>query len=124
MGGIKGKSRYDVRMTKRSQRDGLSGTRKAEKALRLGRTVSGAGPSLLESLEEMLFKACKRYVQLDMSLESGQDYDDYANKLGQYRGVVRGLARAIAKIRLPYEDQRIVTKQIEKEFLRKVKNNG
>jgi hypothetical protein len=109
-------------MTKRSQRDGLNGTRKAEKALRLGRTVSAAGPSLLESLEKMLFDAMGEYLSLRY-LDSLQEDNVDEKKLGITRGEVRGLARAIAKIRLPYEDQRIVTKQIEKEFLRKVKNN-
>jgi hypothetical protein len=105
-------------MTRRSQRDGLNGTRKAEKALRLGRTVSAAGPSLLESLEEFLTETMQQYVQL---LEEWAKNDPHVKAK---RGEVRGLARAIAKIRLPYEDQRMVTRQIEKEFLRKVKNNG
>ena len=106
-----------------AKRDGLNGTRKAEKALRLGRTVSGAGPSLLESLEEMLTDAMLEYQSLRY-LASVQEDNVDARKLGIARGEVRGLARAIAKIRLPYEDQRIVTRQIEKEFLGKVKNNG
>lgn len=110
-------------MTRRSQRDGLSGTRKAEKALRLGRTVSGAGPSLLESLEEMLSDAMSEYLSIKYLSQLREDNVE-PKRLGSKRGEVRGLARAIAKIRLPYEDQRIVTKQIEKEFLRKVKNNG
>jgi hypothetical protein len=97
------------------KRDGLAGTRKAEKALRLGRTVSGAGPSLLESLEDMLYDAMitwREYKEFD-----GVNPVEQA----QARGIVRGLARAIAKIRLPYEDQRIVVKSVEKEFLKKVK---
>jgi hypothetical protein len=82
--------------------------------LRLGRTVSAAGPSLLETLEGFLFDTMQKWRETE-------EYTDVKHNL---RGQVRGLARAIAKIRLPYEDQRIVTKRIEKEFLRKVKENG
>lgn len=103
-----------------AKRDGLSGKRKAEKALRLGRTVSGAGPSLLDSLEDMLFDTMQKWRALKPFLHDETD----ALRLAEYRGQVRGLARAIAKIRLPYEDQRIIVKRIEKEFLRKVKENG
>lgn len=101
-----------------AKRDGLGGTRKAEKALRLGRTVSAAGPSLLESLERCLLDAIDEWLALK------EDLNENDPKRRMKRGEVRGLARAIAKIRLPYEDQRIVTKKIEKEFYRRVKNNG
>lgn len=106
---------------KRSQRDAASGTRKAAKALRMGRTVSGAGPSLLESLEALLLRRMTKYFNIKSRPEDTPDY------LGEYesiRGECIGICRCIAKIRLPYEEQRIVTKQIFKEFYRKVKNNG
>lgn len=78
---------------------------------------SAAGPSLLESLERCLLDAMDEWLALK------EDFNKDHPKLKLKRGEVRGLARAIAKIRLPYEDQHIVTKAIEKEFLRKVKNN-
>lgn len=90
----------------------------------MGRTVSGAGPSLLESLENMLLDAMGEYLALKYLNQLHPPDNVDARKLGIARGEVRGLARAIAKIRLPYEDQRILTKQIEKEFLRKVKNDA
>jgi hypothetical protein len=108
-------------MTRRSQRDGLNGTRKAEKALRLARTVSGAGPSLLESLEALLTRRMKKYYEIKMSPE---DTPDYAIELYQMYGEVIGISRCIAKIRLPYENQTATTKRVFVEFLRKVKNNG
>lgn len=83
-----------------------------------GTTYSAAGPSLLESLECMLIDAMKQYFE-------HKKFDGVNPKeQALTRGQVRGLARAVAKIRLPYEDQRIITKRIEKEFLRKVKDNG
>lgn len=93
------------------KRDGLAGTRKAQKALRLGRTVSGAGPSLLSTLEGYLLTKCQQYL----------DLEEYTEVRYVCRGEIRGLARAIAKVRLPYEEQRTVVKQIEKEYIRKAK---
>jgi hypothetical protein len=95
---------------RRSERD-----RQAMKVRSTGH--SAAGPSLLESLERCLLDAMDEFLALR------EDLNENDPKLKLKRGEVRGLARAIAKIRLPYEDQRIVTKAIEKEFLRKVKNN-
>ena len=107
-------------MTRRSQRDAASGTRKAEKALRMGRTVSGAGPSLLESLEALLMRRVTKYYEIKLQPE---DTPDYGIELYQMYGEVIGICRCIAKIRLPYENQKDVTKQVFVEFLRKVKNN-
>lgn len=105
-----------VRKQRRSERDRASGIRKAEKAERLGRTVSAAGPSLLESLQDMLLLLCVRYIKLD------KVFDQHDRVCVRWE--IRGLARAIAKIRLPYEDQPIGVKQVEKEFIRKAKENG
>ena len=81
--------------------------------------ATGKGPSLLESLESMLFKLCRRYVKLS---REGMDnvYELETEKL-KLRYEIRGLARAVAKIRLPYEDQPVIVKSVEKEFIRKAK---
>jgi hypothetical protein len=97
---------------RRSERDRIA----SEKARSTG--FSAVGPSLLESLERCLLDAMDEWLALK------EDFNENHPKRRMKRGEVRGLARAIAKIRLPYEDQHIITKQIEKEFLRKVKNNG
>lgn len=117
--GIRSKSRYCVcmarsRKVRRSERD-----REAMKVRHQG--FSAAGPSLLESLESLLLRRMGKYYEVKCRPEDTPDY------LGEYesiRGECVGISRCIAKIRLPYEDQRIVTKNVFKEFYRKVKDNG
>lgn len=87
----------------------------------MGRTVSGAGPSLLESLEALLLRRMTKYYDIKMRPE---DTIDYVGEFESIRGECKGIARCIAKIRLPYEDQRIVTQNVFKEFYRKARDNG
>lgn len=82
---------------------------------------SAAGPSLLESLEVMLTRRMTKYVDIKSCPE---DTPDYIGEYESIRGECIGISRCIAKIRLPYENQRIVTKAVFKEFYRKVKDNG
>lgn len=82
---------------------------------------SAAGPSLLESLEALLLRRMTKYYEIKMRPE---DTPDYIAEYESIRGECKGIARCIAKIRLPYEDQRMVTKNVFNEFYRKVKNNG
>lgn len=70
----------------------------------------------------MLFKLCRRYVKL--SREGMENVYELETEKLKLRYEIRGLARAVAKIRLPYEDQSVVVKQVEKEFVRKAKNHG
>jgi hypothetical protein len=104
---------------RRSQRDAAKAMRKVQAAL--SSSPSTAGPSLLESIELMLRDECARYIE--MRAEEDNGYNDRAlrAKIDIKRGEIHGLARAVAKIRLPYEDQKVVTKQVEKEFIRKAK---
>jgi hypothetical protein len=62
---------------------------------------SAAGPSLLESLEGMLLDVMGEYAALRYlnTLHPPDNVD--AKKMSRVRGEVRGLSRAIAKIRLP-----------------------
>ena len=85
------------------------------------------GPSLLESLEMDLVAACVSYLAVKAERErprGGNVPDDrsFATQISRWRGDIRGLARAVAKIRLPYEDQPATIKQVEKEFIRKARD--
>lgn len=66
------------------------------------------GPSLLSSIEQLLTDHCQRYLEIKQ-----MDVVD----TGVERGIIRGLALAIARIRFPYEDATIHAKRIEKEFI-------
>lgn len=50
--------------------------------------------------------------------DSAHEYDV---ALATWRGIMQGLASAVAKIRLPYENQKVVTKQVTNEFYRRAK---
>jgi hypothetical protein len=81
---------------------------------------SAAGPSLLESLEGLLLRRMTKYYEIKMQPE---DTPDYLAEYESIRGECKGIARCIAKIRLPYENQREVMQNVFKEFYRKVKND-
>lgn len=81
---------------------------------------SAAGPSLLSYLEHKLLDHCRRHY--DMKSGEFPEYDRFMVK--QERGIIHGLAVAVAKIRLPYEDQKSTVKKVTKEFYRKAKNES
>jgi hypothetical protein len=74
------------------------------------------GPSLLSSIEQLLTNHCQWY--LEMTDDPGPIRKTYES--GVERGVIRGLALAIARIQFPYEDATIHAKRIEREFIAKV----
>lgn len=80
-----------------------------------GHTVIG-GPSLLQSLEKDMMKHTRHFLKLRDAPDHGP-----ADLFYVERGVVRGLAMAIARIRLPYEDQADVVRRVETEFVQKAK---
>lgn len=98
--------------------------RKAERTLQ--NTHGGyAGPSLIESLETELLEATIKYIQAK-SQEYPEDEEytltewvdikaDRAKKLATARGIMRGLATAVAVWRNPYTQD---IKGVEKEFVR------
>ena len=92
---------------RRSQRDA------AASAL-VNSATTTAGPSLLDTIEELLLIECRKYRNLKNADCSGVE-------IAVKRGKINGLAVAVAKIRLPYEDQKAVVRQIEREFIMKAK---
>lgn len=65
-----------------------------------------------------------KYLELKrvyMEESYGPVPDDLDAARSVKRGEIRGLARAVAKMRLPYEDQSVIVKRVEKEFIRKAK---
>jgi hypothetical protein len=118
-----------VKSTRRSVRDAADSLNSTGALWRAQLKATGKGPSLLESLERMLFKLCRRYVKLKEEGKVWEGYNPYLEEvmdhqlaMAKLRYEVRGLARAVAKIRLPYEDQSVIVKSVEKEFIRKAKN--
>jgi hypothetical protein len=69
------------------------------------------GPSILESLEWELSDAAQRYV---IARRDGKPADEIA----MHRGEIRGLARAVARMRSPYQPR---VKQTEKDFVAEVR---
>lgn len=104
-------------MERRSARDARKSLKKVNEALSRG--ASAAGPSLLSTLESNLLDVCLGY--LDMKADGWGPNDA---RVATKRGEIRGLARAVAKIRLPYENQSDTVRKVEKEFIRKAKDNG
>ena len=90
-----------------------------------------AGPSIIEILEEHLEKACVRYLTVLEQTQGDEDEEytaiewitvakDRASKRGTARGVVRGLAEAVALWRNPYTMKESV-KGVEREFMRRAR---
>lgn len=77
------------------------------------------GPSLLSSLEQSLLVHTGRYLAMK-DIPFG-DPVEQSHKAGVERGIVRGLAMAVARIRLPYEDQARVVRAVEREFTKKAR---
>lgn len=71
------------------------------------------GPSLLSRLEQSLLVHCQRYLEMK-HIPFGEEP---SARVDTERGIIRGLAMAVAVIRAPYEDQSRTTKRIEKEFI-------
>lgn len=69
------------------------------------------GPSLLSSIESLLLHHCELYSTKRMNTDVE-------------RGIIRGLALAIARIRFPYEDATSNAKRIEREFIARVREDG
>lgn len=84
---------------------------------------SGAGPSLLDQLESDIFDHCRLY--LDFKEHNDPDAITQARV---ERGIIRGLAIAIARIRYsPFPRDTslgMVVKRVEKEWIAKVKQIG
>jgi hypothetical protein len=99
---------------RRSQKD-------AAASAMVNSSTTTAGPSLLQSIESVLRDECAKYIEMRQEEDNGYNDSALRVKIDIKRGEIRGLARAVAKIRLPYEDQKAVTKQVEKEFIRKAK---
>jgi hypothetical protein len=74
-----------------------------------------AGPSIIEILETHLEKACIRYLELSNEVPGG-----ISDKMRTQRGVVRGLAEAVALWRNPYTAREAV-KGVEREFMRRAR---
>lgn len=69
------------------------------------------GPSIVESLEWELSDAAQKYV---LARRDGKP----AEEIALARGEVRGLARAVARMRSPYQPH---VKQTEKDFVAEVR---
>lgn len=94
-----------------------------------GKTYSSAqhGESTVEFLERYLLDACVKYLEVKDRVREATIRDrGYLHQfdLGVARGTVRGLAHAVAKMRYAYQDQSVIVKRVEKEFIRKAKDNG
>lgn len=80
---------------------------------------SGAGPSLLDQLESDIFDHCGLYLDFKEHNETQARVE---------RGIIRGLAIAIARIRYsPFPRDTslgMVVKRVEKEWIAKVKQIG
>lgn len=95
--------------------------RKVREAQQRSKMYSAAGPSLLDYIEDKLLDHCKRHYEMTLIPFGGNPPDSLIIK--QERGIIHGLAIAVAKIRLPYEDQIETTKKVTKEFYRKAKDS-
>lgn len=76
------------------------------------------GPSILESIENRLIKAvAAHHKAVATAPVSPWNNDKNQTKVDQTRGVVRGLAFAVATIRFPYEqNSKALVLNIEREF--------
>lgn len=90
------------------------------------------GESIAQILERHLLGACVKYLEVKEKTEGEEDEEytaiewieidkDRAGKRGKARGVVRGLAEAVAIWRNPYTAKSMV-KSTEKEFMRKARH--
>lgn len=70
-----------------------------------------AGDSIIETLESHLEKACVRYLEAKADSPDDTDLE---------RGIIRGLAEAVALWRNPYTARESV-KGVEKEFMRRAR---
>jgi hypothetical protein len=75
---------------------------------------SARGLSTIQHLENALALHTGRYLEMQ-AIPFG-DHD--SKPLGVERGIIRGLAMALARMRFPYENQTTATKRIEKEAVR------
>jgi hypothetical protein len=71
------------------------------------------GPSLLSRLESDLLVHTKRYLELKAIPE------EMLKNIQLERGIVRGLAMAVARVRYPYQSEKV--NAVEKEFVQKAK---
>lgn len=91
-------------------------------------SVSGAGMSLIQKLEEEATEAARKYNWSQQALASVVTVDeDYTvrKQLNIDRGILRGVVIGVAMIRCPYElrDDRAKTlKRMELEFVKKAKS--
>jgi hypothetical protein len=69
------------------------------------------GPSIIESLEWELSDAAQKYV---LARRDGKPVEEIALA----RGEVRGLARAVARMRSPYQPH---VKEVERQFVAEVR---
>lgn len=81
-----------------------------------------AGPSIREILEDHLLKACVRYLAIKEEHE-GPCCEQGPVKIGQARGIVRGLAEGLAILRNPYIARESV-KGVEQEFMRRARRSN
>lgn len=90
------------------------------------------GESIAQILERHLLAACVKYLEVKEKTEGSEEEEytaiewikidkDRAGKRGTARGVVRGLAEAVAIWRNPYTAKSMV-KSTEKEFMRKARH--
>jgi hypothetical protein len=90
-----------------------------------------AGDSIIEAVEKRLLRACIRYLEVKKQTEGEEDEEytpiewikvdvDRASKRSTARGVVRGLAEAVAHIRNPYTALG-ATSGVEREFMRRAR---
>ena len=110
-------------MPRGPRRGGTAERRIARKTQRtLLQTHGGyAGPSLIETFETELLEATIKYIQMkDSPLTGDEKVDELAyhareRKAATARGIMRGLATAVAVWRNPYMQD---IKGVEKEFVR------
>ena len=91
-------------------------TRQRKQAKDPGHSVA-RGPSLISRLEQSLLEHCRRYLEMK-KIPFGEEP---SVRVDTERGVIRGLAMAVATIRVPYENQGRAIKAIEKEFITKAR---
>jgi hypothetical protein len=77
------------------------------------------GPSLLSRLESDLLVHTKRYLTMKAIMFGEEDSESHS--IGVERGIVRGLAMAVARVRYPYENGKVPS--VEREFVRRAKDS-
>jgi len=77
------------------------------------------GPSLLSRIEQDLLTHTKRYIAMK-AIPFGEESSE-SRALGVERGIVRGLAMAVARVRYPYENGKVSS--VEREFVRRAKDS-